>query len=68
MPKVARASVKVGRWEGSKADKAMDKRQGYKEGSAEDDAIDRRQQRRLNKQSKGKGKTCPTCGKPMGAD
>ena len=38
------------KWEGSKADKAMDKKQGYKEGSKQDRAIDK-------KMSKSKKKT-----------
>lgn len=65
MAKVARASVSVGRkWEGSAADRRMDKRQGYAEDSPEDNATDRKMQRKMGK-AKGKGKTCPTCGQRM---
>lgn len=38
-------------WEGSKADKAMDKKQGFKEGSKKDNAIDKKMQAKMNKKT-----------------
>ena len=40
--------VKKAKWEGSKADKAMDKKQGAKEGSKKDNAIDKKMQKKMN--------------------
>ncbi|MDE2103079.1 MAG: hypothetical protein KGL39_37890 [Patescibacteria group bacterium] len=40
------------KWEGSKADKAMDGKKGYKEGSKKDNAADRRAVAKINKKRK----------------
>lgn len=40
------------KWEGSKKDKAMDKKMGWKEGSKRDEASDRAHQKKLVKKKK----------------
>jgi len=42
------------KWENSKADKAMDKKHGYKEGSKKDTAMDKKMVKKLNKVKGGK--------------
>ena len=40
------------KWEGSKADKKMDKKAGVKEGSKKDNAMDRKAVKKINKKRK----------------
>jgi hypothetical protein len=54
------------KWEGSKADKSMDRRQGYSEGSKKDDAIDRVQQKKLDTGKKATSKVPKGYGKHIG--
>lgn len=44
--------VTMKQWEGSSADKKMDKKLGYKEGSKKDNAADRKAVAALNKKRK----------------
>ena len=44
------------KWEGSKKDMMMDKRQGVKEGGKKDNAIDRKMQKKMSTAKKGKKK------------
>ena len=44
-----RSKMTMKKWEGSKADRAMDKRMGYKEGSKADMRADRAAVRKANK-------------------
>ena len=46
--KVVGKTAKTKKWEGSKADKANDKRLGYKEGSKKDNAMDKKMQKKMN--------------------
>ena len=60
---MASASVQMRRmkaYEGSAADRKIDKARGTKEGSTAD--------KRQDKAGAKKMKSCPTCGQPMGSD
>ena len=48
MAKIAK-KMTMKAWEGSRADKAMDKKMGLKEGSKKDNAIDRKMVAKVNK-------------------
>lgn len=46
--------MKAKKFEGSKADKAIDKKKGWKEGSKADNAHDKKEQAKLDKNKKKK--------------
>lgn len=51
---MAKAKMTMKKWEGSKADKAEDKKNGFKEGSKKDNAADRAAVKKINAKRKAK--------------